>query len=531
MFPLRQTRPCLALPPGSAHPSSSSSGNFQTFQHSNLSTFRQGVHSSLATAPLTPFPATLTGESQLIENPAALSPVLATLTRHVHHNPFVCHSYKKHPGARIPSECHPERGEGSSFSRSLAPLPRQSHPSKGNPAIVAALSLPLVTSHQSPGTASVLSLTPVTSHQSRITNSFIIRTSIKPAHKLFRMNTSKTQHLKPFRMNTYKKTGEGGRAAGVIPCLKLRSRPAAVVGDGGDSQPAKFVGIILAVEDVPLLAILKNFFFLRGDFLADFEIRLFFFVKSSRQDLHDLLADGVAVFHEFHVVAGNQHVRDLMGNSYNFFAAQSHSYRLPSSFPFPGVCQKERRAINLDSEQQRFAAPLLRLHFAKTVACLPQNQFAITRELLLDLLVHLLVRDAGTAHFLLMLDQYVAHFFVQAVLDGDLFHHALPDALRHRFRRLRLNQLPFHQPLDHFRGHVPDVVPCDQHLRVSPLRVSKRKSLLAGETKCKELYSSSRLVTLCLSSVVFPAGDEFQWGEVGERLVRADAVVGVFPMA
>src|SRR5579859_5846186 len=200
MFPLRQTRPCLALPPGSAHPSSSSSGNFQTFQHSNLSTFRQGIHLSLAPAPLTPFPATLSGESQLIENPDALSRVVATLTCHLHHNPFVCHSYKKHPGARIPSECHPERGEGSSFSRSFSPLPRQSHPSKGNPAIVAALSLPLVTSHQS-----------------RITNSFIIRTSIKPAHKLFRMNTSKTQHLKPFRMNTYKKTGRGDSPPAPIP--------------------------------------------------------------------------------------------------------------------------------------------------------------------------------------------------------------------------------------------------------------------------------------------------------------------------
>ena len=45
------------------------------------------------------------------------------------------------------------------------------------------------------------------------------------------------------------------------------------------------------------------------------------------------------------------------------------------------------------------------------------------------------------------------------------------------------------------------------------------------------MYSSSRLVTLCLSPLEFPAGDEFQWREVGERLVRADAVVGVFPMA
>ena len=45
------------------------------------------------------------------------------------------------------------------------------------------------------------------------------------------------------------------------------------------------------------------------------------------------------------------------------------------------------------------------------------------------------------------------------------------------------------------------------------------------------LYSSSRLVTLCLSPTEFPTGDEFQWGEVGERLVGSHAVVGMFPMA
>jgi predicted permease len=46
-----------------------------------------------------------------------------------------------------------------------------------------------------------------------------------------------------------------------------------------------------------------------------------------------------------------------------------------------------------------------------------------------------------------------------------------------------------------------------------------------------KVYSSSRLVTLCLSPIVFPTSDEFQWGEVGEGLVRAHAVVGMFPMA
>ena len=49
-------------------------------------------------APLSPFPATLTDHSQLIENSIALSPVFATLTGTVNHKPFVCHSYRKQVG-------------------------------------------------------------------------------------------------------------------------------------------------------------------------------------------------------------------------------------------------------------------------------------------------------------------------------------------------------------------------------------------------------------------------------------------------
>src|SRR5579859_3489947 len=200
MFPLRQTRPCLALPPGSAHPSPSSSGNFLTFQNSNISTFRQGITSLIATAPLPSFPATLRRKSQLIENPAALSRVVATLTRQVHHNPFVCHSYKKHPGWRgaivnffvaRTSVCAPLGYNTTATSEAKQPQEFKN------------LAARPVTRHQSPATSSVPSLPPVTSHQSRITNSFIIR-------------TSKTQHLKPFRMNTYKKTG-GGEAVRALP--------------------------------------------------------------------------------------------------------------------------------------------------------------------------------------------------------------------------------------------------------------------------------------------------------------------------
>ena len=123
--------------------------SFQRFFASHLA----GSHSSLATAPLTPFPATLREKSQLTENPAALSRVVATLTRHVHHNPFVCHSYKKHRGSHLSRP----RSFRSGFSRPNF-LP--------------------------------------TCHSPLATISFIIRTSEKHTRNPFGIRTSKTQHLK-----------------------------------------------------------------------------------------------------------------------------------------------------------------------------------------------------------------------------------------------------------------------------------------------------------------------------------------------
>src|SRR6185437_6057648 len=206
--------------------------------------FQRFSASDLATASLTPFLATFRKKSQLIQYPAALSRVVATLTRHLHHNPFVCHSYKKHPGGGY----------------TLAP----------------AISFRNLTTRHSP----------------LATKSFIIRTSAKPARNPFGIRTSKTQNLKLFRMNTSEKTprGEGSsrRCGGTDfslcpPNLTLVSEfngmehqsaaskqlnrlPAAVVGSGGDSHTAEFVGVIFAVEDVPLLAVFEDFFFLRGDF-------------------------------------------------------------------------------------------------------------------------------------------------------------------------------------------------------------------------------------------------------------------------
>jgi hypothetical protein len=54
------------------------------------------------------------------------------------------------------------------------------------------------------------------------------------------MNTSKTQDLKPFRMNTYKKRGRGDPRphtySSILSDLELSSRPAAVVRGGGDAH-------------------------------------------------------------------------------------------------------------------------------------------------------------------------------------------------------------------------------------------------------------------------------------------------------
>lgn len=54
-----------------------------------------------AGTPVSPFPATLTGTSQLAENTRPVSPLFATLTNCVTRKPFVCHSYGKTPGGGV----------------------------------------------------------------------------------------------------------------------------------------------------------------------------------------------------------------------------------------------------------------------------------------------------------------------------------------------------------------------------------------------------------------------------------------------
>jgi hypothetical protein len=185
MFSSQSSQPSSPSPGSSSREFSASPFNSCSLLPFDFSTFEPY---NLQTIPfVSPFSATLTGHPELHENKTTLSLAVVTLTNPVTHNPFACHSCKKHPGVRIPSKCHTQRSEGSAFSRSLSLLPRQSPPTKGNLSIRSALSLLLVTNHQSP-----------------ITKSFTIRTYEKPA-------------CNSRRIRTYKKGGRGRASPNPLP--------------------------------------------------------------------------------------------------------------------------------------------------------------------------------------------------------------------------------------------------------------------------------------------------------------------------
>jgi hypothetical protein len=173
---------------------------------------------------LTPFPATLTGHRQLAENTTTLSPAVATLTIRVMVNPFVCHSYRKHPGwGSHPSSQGPIRfclGPRLFWNWHLRSYPGAQALSfrpirVPQPILPVLFQVSPVTDHRSR----------TTSHQSQVTKPFRIRTYEKRVPNSFRIRTSKTRHLKPFRMNTYKKTGEGPpRLSGTMPNQSVGAR-------------------------------------------------------------------------------------------------------------------------------------------------------------------------------------------------------------------------------------------------------------------------------------------------------------------
>ncbi len=77
-----------------------------------------------------------------------------------------------------------------------------------------------------------------------------------------------------------KTAGEiGGRCVvdgSTLNCSTLNSQLASVCVDFGDAETLEALGVILAVEDVPLLAAFEDFLLLRGDLGAHFGIDLLF---------------------------------------------------------------------------------------------------------------------------------------------------------------------------------------------------------------------------------------------------------------
>src|SRR5881394_3272024 len=125
-------------------------------------------------------------------------------------------------------------------------------------------------------------------------------------------------------------------------------------------------------------------------------------------------------------------------------------------------------------------------HKLKSALRLAKDELAVPRQLLLHLFVHLLVRDAGPSHLVLVVDQDLAHFLIEPILDGELFHHALAHAVDYSDTSFGFDLPAIDQTFHNLIGHVRYKVPYEKHLRVFPLLEYKRFSLLAASIKCKE---------------------------------------------
>ena len=92
----------------------------------------------------------------------------------------------------------------------------------------------------------------------------------------------------------------------------------------GDAESLQPLSVISAVEDIPFLASLEDFLFLRTDLRADLRVHLFFQFQQRRDYVHDFLADRVAVLDKVHFGTGHEKIDDSVGQSNRLFAAQAH---------------------------------------------------------------------------------------------------------------------------------------------------------------------------------------------------------------
>src|SRR5215470_4584196 len=128
-------------------------------------------------------------------------------------------------------------------------------------------------------------------------------------------------------------------------------------------------------------------------------------------------------------------------------------------------------AGNLPTEQASFSplrssiGPVFQFRFSYfALFSSPQDQLAVSREMLLHLLIHFLIRDAGIAHLVLAFDENLAHFLIQPVFDGQFFEHTLANAGRHSICGLGFNLSAVHKALHHFVGNVRHKITNQEHL-------------------------------------------------------------------
>src|SRR5208283_3255692 len=109
-------------------------------------------------------------------------------------------------------------------------------------------------------------------------------------------------------------------------------------------------------------------------------------------------------------------------------------------------------------------------------------------DLALHLFEHLLIRDAGAAHFILILDEDVADLLVDAIFNREFLHDAETHAGDDRLDVLFLDFDKFvgDKLLDDFGGQVADIIAVQEHLRGVPRVFYETLSVLVTQENRKK---------------------------------------------
>ena len=87
-------------------------------------------------------------------------------------------------------------------------------------------------------------------------------------------------------------------------------RKLAVRVDFSDAKSLQSFLIIFAIQNVPLFTAFQDLFFLGRNLRADFGVNLFFHLQQRRKNIHDFLADGIAILDEVHVGKRDKKIDD-----------------------------------------------------------------------------------------------------------------------------------------------------------------------------------------------------------------------------